>query len=272
MSRRSSSAGPGGVSLFPFLSILASVIGILTLMISLVSKIRDQPAKERDPQEVARAEEHAAIQREIKTRTAELARIESELKKRDGAFVELEELQDKRVVLRRQLDAAKAKPGRSDAELQKLVENLLAQIAALKKERPALEKRVAELKAELASRKIKPDSKPPPVVVRPGGSGVARGTKVIFIECHGSGVNILRRDGPKVAISTAAIPTEPALAKAMNEAKSTPGSLVLFLIRANGYWTHQTAAGWAESTFQVRTGKLPIPGSGEIDLSFFDPK
>ena len=65
MSRRSSSAGPGGVSLFPFLSILASVIGILTLMISLVSKIRDQPAKERDPQEVARAEEHAAIQREI---------------------------------------------------------------------------------------------------------------------------------------------------------------------------------------------------------------
>lgn len=272
MSRRSSSAGPGGVSLFPFLSILASVIGILTLMISLVSNIQDAAPKERDPAELARAEEHAALQREIKKAGAELARIESDLKKRDGAFVELEELKDRQVVLRRQLDAAKAKPARSDAELQKLVENLLAQIAALKKERPALEKKVAELKAELARRKIKPDSKPPPVVVQPGGSGVTRNTKVIFIECHGSGVNILRRGGPKVAVSTAAIKTEPALAKAMNEAKAAPGSLVLFLIRTNGHWTYQAAAGWAESTFQVRTGKLPIPGSGEIDLSFFDPK
>lgn len=272
MSRRSSSAGPGGVSLFPFLSILASVIGILTLMIGLVSNLQDTVPNERDPVELARAEEHAALQREIKKAEVEQARIASELEKRDGAFVELEDLKDRQVVLRRQLDAAKAKPMRSNAELQKLVENLLAQIAALKKERPALEKKVAELKAELARRKIKPDSKPPPVVVQPGGSGVTRNAKVVFIECHGSGVNILQRRGPKVPVSTAAIQTEPALAKVMNEAKSAPDALVLFLIRTNGQWTYQAAAGWAESTFKVRTGKLPIPGSGEIDLSFFDPK
>jgi hypothetical protein len=36
MSRRRSNAGGGGVSLFPFLSILACLIGILTLMIKLV--------------------------------------------------------------------------------------------------------------------------------------------------------------------------------------------------------------------------------------------
>lgn len=272
MSRRSSSAGPGGVSLFPFLSILASVIGILTLMISLVSNLQDTVPNERDPVELARAEEHAALQREIRKAEVEQARIASELEKRDGAFVELEDLKDRQVVLRRQLDAAKAKPMRSNAELQKLVENLLAQIAALKKERPALEKKVAELKAELARRKIKPDSKPPPVVVQPGGSGVTRNAKVVFIECHGSGVNILQRRGPKVPVSTAAIQTEPALAKVLNEAKAAPDSLVLFLIRTNGQWTYQAAAGWAESTFKVRTGKLPIPGAGEIDLSFFDPK
>jgi len=272
MSRRSSSAGPGGVSLFPFLSILASIIGILTLMISLVSNIQQQPPAERDPRDQQRAAEHREIQARLKARQSELARIEAELAKRDGAFVELEALEDKRVVLRRKLDAAKAPAKNSDVILQKQVENLLAGIAALKKERPALEAKLAELRAELARRKIKPDATPPPVQIQPGGSGISRATKVVFIECHGAGVNILNRGGSKIAVSTAAIPTEPALAKAMNEAKSARDSIVIFLIRSNGHWTYQNVAGWAESTFQVRTGKLPIPGSGAIDLSLFFPK
>lgn len=273
MSRRSSSAGPGGVSLFPFLSILASIIGILTLMISLVSNIQDQPPAERDPEEAKRAAEHQKVQADIRRRRAELARVEAELAKRDGAFVELEELEDRRVLLRRKLpDAAEAPAKNADALLQKQVENLLDGIAALKKERPSLEAKLAELRAELARRKIKPDAVPPPVQIRPGGSGITRNTKAIFIECHASGVNILGRDGSRVPVSSASIQTEPALSKVMNDAKSARDSMVIFLIRSNGHWTYQNVAGWAESTFQIRTGKLPIPGSGAIDLSLFFPK
>lgn len=272
MSRRRSNAGGGGVSLFPFLSILACLIGILTLMIKLVSDMRDAGPQERDPEELARSEEFLAIETKLKQRRAELVKIEADLKQRDGAFVELQDLEDRQVVLRKKLEGAKAKPGESDAELQKRTENLLDQISALAKERPALEKKAAELKAELEKRKIKPDSTPAPVVVQPGGSGVTRNTPMFFIECHGSGVNILGKDGSKTAVSTAAITTEPALAKVMNEAKSARGSLVLFLIRGNGHGTYQTAAGWAEDQFKVRTGKLPIPGSGAIDLTLFQPR
>lgn len=272
MSRRRSNAGGGGVSLFPFLSILACLIGILTLMIKLVSDIRDAGPQERDPEELARSEKFLAIEAQLKQRRAELAKIEAELKQRDGAFVELQDLEGRQVVLRKKLEGAKAKPGESDAELQKRTENLLDQIAALAKERPSLEKKAAELKPELEKRKIKPDSTPAPVVVQPGGSGVTRNTPMFFIECHGSGVNILGKDGSKTAVSTAAITTEPALSKVMNEAKSARGSLVLFLIRGNGYGTYQTAAGWAEDQFKVRTGKLPIPGSGAIDLTLFQPR
>jgi len=272
MSRRRSNAGGGGVSLFPFLSILACLIGILTLMIKLVSDLRDAGPQERDPEERARAEEFLAIEARIKARQAELAKIEADLKQRDGAFVELQDLEGRQVVLRKKLEGAKAKPGESDAELQKRTENLLDQIAALAKERPALEKKAAELKAELERRRIPPDATPAPVVVQPGGSGVTRDTPLFFIECHGAGINILGKDGSKTAVSTAAITTEPAFARTLNEAKSARGSLVLFLIRSNGHGTHQTAAGWAEDRFQVRTGKLPIPGSGAIDLTLFQPR
>ena len=40
----------------------------------------------------------------------------------------------------------------------------------------------AELKAELARRKIKPDNKPAPIQVRPGGSGTANVALVSFVE------------------------------------------------------------------------------------------
>ena len=48
-----------------------------------------------------------------------------------------------------------------------------------------------------------------------------------------------------------------------------PRSLVLFLMRKDGLGSYNRAAGWAESKFNVRTGKVPLVGQGEVDLSRF---
>ena len=48
--------------------------------------------------------------------------------------------------------------------------------------------------------------------------------------------------------------------------------MILFLVRKSGWAAHVAAAGRAENVFGLRTGKLPIPTDGEIDLSLFTRK
>lgn len=267
MSRRQSSST--GVSLFPFLSILACLIGVLTMMIKIITDIKAQENVGRDEQEMARAKQFQQIQSEIKKQEKELTKIKAVLKERNAALVELSELENKRIMLRKQLADAKAAPKESDEALQKMLEQLLDQIAAFKKERPSLEKQLAELKAELERRKIKPDTKPQPVRINPAGSGISANTELVFIECNANGLVILDKSGGKTNISAATIETDGKLASTFNTLKSAREHLVLFLIRADGHGTFRTAGGHAESKYNLRIGKLPVPTQGEIDLSLF---
>jgi hypothetical protein len=268
MSRRNSSAAGAGVSLFPFLSILACLIGILTMMIKIISDIKAQETAGRDENEMARAKQFQQIQVEIKNQQKELERVKAVLKERNAALVELSELENKRIILRKKLDDTKTKPKESDEALQKLLEQIIDQIAALKKERPTLEKELADLKAELEKRKIKPDTKPQPVRINPAGS-ITANTDVLFVECNANGLVILDKGGNKTPISAATIETDGKLASAFNRTKSSREHLVLFLIRADGHIAFRKAAVLAEGKYELRTGKLPIPTQGEIDLTLF---
>jgi hypothetical protein len=274
MSRRTSNAG-GGVSLFPFLSILASLIGILTLMISLTVFVKSLETAGRDQQELARAKENQALLAQQKKLRQEIDAIKTEAAKHNTAAVTLNEIEQRHIVLRRQLDqksAALKQAEQIDKALQKLIETILDNISALKKERPSLDKKLADLKAELARRKVKPDNKPPPIQVRPGGSGSANIALVSFVECDSTGIVLHRRGGPKTNVSLAAIGTDQAYNQFLDEAKRKPGAMVLFLLRDSGNNAYLRAAGWAESQYNLRTGKLPLPGKGEVDLSLFFKK
>jgi predicted RNase H-like nuclease (RuvC/YqgF family) len=267
MSRRQSSSA--GVSLFPFLSILACLIGVLTMMIKIITDLKSQETVGRDEQEMNRAKQHQQLRVEIKKQQQEIEKIKAVLKERNAALVELSELENKRIVLRKKLADEKAKPKESDKALQKLLEQLLDQIASLRKERPQLEKELAELKKELERRKIKPDTKPQPVRINPAGSGLTANTQLLFIECNKNGLVILDKNGSKTNVSAATITTDGNLAAAFNRTKSAREHLVLFLIRADGSGTFRTAGAHAETKFNLRIGKLPVPTQGEIDLSLF---
>lgn len=257
------------VSLFPFLSILCCLIGLLTLMIKIISDIK---AMERgqNQEEIARALDHQKLQKEITKKQEQREEIVKKISEKGETAVQMRELDERRLILRRELEKAKAVDQQdSDIALQRRIEALIEQIAKMIKERPPLDTKIADLTKELEQRKIDANAKPPPVVVQPRGSGTGDDANLLFIECEADGVVIRNPDGTKTSVSKAAITTEPALAKFLNEAKADRKSLVLFLIRTDGNSTYQIAAGWAENQFGVRTGKLPIPNKGDIDLSKF---
>jgi len=270
MSRRSSNAGGTGVSLFPFLSILACLIGLLTLMIKIISDLKAIEHAENNKEETARVEEHAALQKEIKKNEDALNKVQEELKKKSTASIEMSEIEQKRIVLRKKLAELKEQtPDETDESLQKKIETMIEQIASLKKERPSLEQKIAELMKELEARKIALDAPPPPVIVQPRGSASASRESLHFIECNANGVVIMRQDGNNTPVSLATITTDAELIEFFNKAKTDRNAVILFLIRTDGNAAYQTAAGWAENQFQLRTAKLPIPNKGEIDISRF---
>ena len=89
MARRGRSAGPE-VSLFPFLSILACLIGSLTVLIVALSV--SEILQGRKDEGVARAEDYVALGRRLAEREEEIARRQEELRRTDAAVVELAEI------------------------------------------------------------------------------------------------------------------------------------------------------------------------------------
>ena len=261
------------VSLFPFMSILACLIGILTLMISVSMRVKQAETVGRTEDEKALALENRDLKKQADA-IAETIRIaEEKLKKDNSASSELAELKDRKIILKEKLDelSKASDPGKSDAALQKTIELLRAEIAALNKERPALQKKKEELEKELAARK-KPPEKVESVVVRPGGSGVRAASRLFFVECNSTGIVLIDEKGNETPVATAAIPNSTAYSSYLEEVKRTRDSMVLFLIRKQGSAAYAWAAGVAESRFEVKTGKLPIPNNGKIDLSLFRKK
>lgn len=269
MARRQKDKG-NGVSLFPFMSILACLIGILTLMISVMMQVQQMEHQGRTQEEMDRAIANRDLKKKAEQLQEKIEALEEKMEDDHSSVAEMKKLKDQQIVLMLELDEIKkAKEGdQSDEELQKLVENLKKEIAALKQERPPLSARLVELQLELKSRKEAPKPKES-VVVRPRGVGARAAKNIFFVECNSTG--IVLRDGNQqgTTVSTAAIQSNANYSAFLEKVKKTRDSMVLFLIRKSGNDAYLWAAGVAETKFKVTTGKLPIPNDGEIDLSLF---
>ncbi|MCP5536450.1 MAG: hypothetical protein H7A51_09485 [Akkermansiaceae bacterium] len=252
------------------MSILACLIGILTLMISVSMQVQQMEHEGKTEEELERALTNRDLKKKAVKIDQEIKQLEQQLKEDHSTVAELEKIKDRIIALTMELKELKKAndPEKSDAALQKLVENLKREIVALKRERPPLSKRLKELQAELKARKEAPKPKES-VVIRPRGVGERGAKNIFFIECNSTGIVIITDGKPGTAISTAAIPTSDVYNRHLDTVKKTRDSMVLFLVRKSGLAAYQWAAGRAETQYKVTTGKLPIPNDGEIDLSFF---
>ncbi len=272
-SRRKSSGDE--ISLFPFLSILACLIGALVLIIVVLVVAQAGKAEGRTPQEIKMAQDFQRMEREIQERQ----KLDEELKKKIEELQKLQEevkLKEERwVKLRKLLDSSAEVQEQNlkiSQQLQKELDDLLLEIEGMQKAMKESEKEIAALKAELEKRKVPEDKKVPPVVVQPSGSGMSDDTKVFFVEAAGGALKILSAWGEDYRLSSRAdvVVSDHAYNYFLDEVAKNPKSLLLFLIRDDGQGAFNNGAGRAEGDYGIKVGKLPIPGKGQLDLAFFD--
>ena len=256
------------ISLFPFLSILACVIGTLTLLITAMA------LGQMDNDTVASAEEYQRIQDAIKKERQLIETIEARIKKaEEEAGDALKKLADARVKLEELL-------------LEK--ESLLASVDKTgDKKKPPTEiptvdeekhkKRMAQIQEEIVQQKalieelaaeLKKRGGPvreAEVIIQPSGSGAD--LEPTFVECTAAGIVLLEADPPK-HVRRADLAGDEDFRSLLEDVASRPKATVIFLVRDDGLPAYFAASGVARSRY-ARNGKLPVIGQGKIDLTLF---
>ncbi len=265
MGRRRAKTGIA-VELFPFLSILACVIGVLTLMISgLALGQMDTP----DLEKIERAEMFKKLQVKIdkdgkrKEELADLlAKAEQIRRELEAAKRELERLEKDAL----DLDAKKKRDEQLNIKLLAEADRLLEKIKELEPQLKELLAQIDKLKKELAKRKVKP--KAAAVIIRPSGTG-KNIKSAAFIECTANDVVIFDNKGKqKVRYPRSGLRENLEFIDYLDLVALSKGARVVFLVRQDAYYTWRDAHNVAESR-NCYNAPLPVIGQGAIDLSMF---
>lgn len=271
--RRESSEGE--VSLFPFLSILACLIGALVLMIVVLVIAQVDKAEGRSVEEIRRAQEFLKMKKLIEERKVEDAVLKEKLAALEEIQKKIDEKEQQYVRLRKLLSTSKEMQEANlkvSQQMQKELDDLMTEIDGLKIQQEESKKMIASLMAELKKREVPPDKKVPPVVVQPSGSGMVEDQKIFFVEATSGSLKILNAWGEDYRLSAVAevVVADVAYNHFLTEVAKNPKALILFLVRDDGQAAFTNGAGRAESDYKIRIGKLPIPGRGVLDLAMFE--
>lgn len=269
-------SGEGEVSLFPFLSILACLIGALVLLIVVLVLAQMGKAEGRSAEEIQRAQDFIKMKKEIEERKELDAVLKEKLALLEKQQAAIEEKQQQFIKLRKLMSTSKDIQEANlkiSQQMQKELDDLLLEIEGLKKQQIESKKEIELLLAEIKKRKVPEDKKIPPVVVQPSGSGMAEDSKVYFVEAVAGGLKILKAWGDedyRLSATPEVVVSDVAYNHFLTEVAKNPKSIVLFLIRDDGQGAFNNGAGRADNDYHVRVGKLPIPGRGVLDLAMFD--
>ncbi len=254
------------VSLFPFLSIIACVIGVLTMMIATLAlaqtdtqDVAQIEAYEKTNKQLARADQQidllrqqlqatnssaltvAAQQRELEVTIEELEQLLAEIERIDRALAEQQKVQ----IVIPPLDPASRE---TLAELKALSERLQAQ--------------VQQFQSELANRE---NAAAAQVTVLPQGSGLNFVPR--FVECTDGAVVMHHLPQPK-RIRAGEITTDSDFLELLETVANAVNESIVFLIRSDGLDVYRACQRICDER-RIRNGKLPVVGKGVIDLSAF---
>lgn len=249
--------GELAVSLFPFLSILACVIGTLTLMIAALAIGEMASSSEAHPGAIDERELSSLVDR-IAESSIKLGKTLSERRqlaalRREWRALGFDEDADVERLARQLEDR------RQLADLERLRARREAEIEALRSAAEVLDAEILEA-AEL------PDDAPVQILPRGTGPPLAP----FFVECQQDGVRIRKRDGRWSEVwNLDDIIDHGRFTVFLEEVRIRGNSTVIFLIRPDGVETAERALLLA-STRYVRSGKLPIPGDGALDFRRYD--
>lgn len=246
------------VSLFPFLDILACVIGNLILIITTVV------LEQMDTKPIAEAARIDDVREQAAAETARAERLErqlADLRATSGAAAQQAD------TVRARIQAAEAKARDAQARLAAATKPLPAPPAP-PDSRPQLVAETQQLSAE--AKKLQADiaarQKPPQQMIRILPSGSANGPKRgVFVEVTRDRLNIFEQ-GKAWQVPAAKIASDPQFKRLLEATKADKNAIVTFLVRGDGLGTLATAQQAAQAV-GARTGRVPLPGSGSLDLS-----
>ena len=274
MAKRRGSSG-NEISLFPFLSILACLIGALVMIIVVLVISQVGKAEGRTMEEIQMAQDVQRMQKELDQREKDAAVVAEKLALLEDLEAQAKDKQQRFAKLRKLLDSSKDVQEQNkqiSQELQKELDDLLVEIDGLKIAQTETKVEIKALLEELEKRKVPKDKQPPAVVVQPSGSGMPAGTKVYFVEAFSGQLRVLGAWGEDYRISAQpeVVVADHSFNYFLTEIQKDPKALVLFLVRDDGYGAYNNGAGHAQSLYGINVGKLPIPGRGELQLGMFD--
>jgi hypothetical protein len=276
MAKRRDSAG-GEVSLFPFLSILACLIGALIMIIVVLCVAQTQQSDGRTKEELEQARQYQELLKKEKEhlekdvilteKLAQLEKVRTESKEKEQRLAKLRKL------LSTSADIQKMNQELSQNMLKEL-DNLLLEIEGLTKHEVELKKEIEKLMAEIKARQVPLQKVVPPVIVEPSGSGVAQGTKMFFVEATQGRLTIFWDQEKKTIVSATpeVITADESYNYFLKEVQKVPQSKIIFLMRDDGTGPYTLGAGWAQATYNYRVdqiGRLLLPGRGAVDLRHF---
>lgn len=273
MAKRRDSSGDE-VSLFPFLSILACLIGALVLIIVVLVVAQAGKAEGRTPDEIRMAQDYQKMKKEIEERKKLDVILKEKLAQLEKLQKEADETKQRYLKLRKLIDTSADVQKQNEEislRLQKELDDLLTEIDGIKRQQKLTQEEIALLQAELKKRQIDPSKMVPPVVVQPSGSGMSDATKVFFVECSKGSLKVVDAWGEDYRLGSTAsiVVADASYNHFLNEVSKVKDSLILFLIRDDGQEAFNNGAGRG-AEYGIRVGKLPIPGRGALDLSFFE--
>ena len=264
------------ILLVPFLDILCSLIGVLVLIIVVLCVSMTEQTDGRPEAEVEMAQEAKKLRKIIEEQKMAEIVIKEKIATLDEIKKQLEEKQQRFIKLRKLRDTSKdiiESNQKLSQQMQKELDDLLVEIDGLVIQQTESQKAIAALQAELKERQVPPDKKVPPVVVQPGGSGIAAGTSVFFIEASAGALKVLGAWGNedyRLSATAEVVVADAAYNHFLTEVAKLPKSLLLFLVREDGAGAFQNGAGRAEGDYNLRVAKLPVPGRGVLDLKMFE--
>ncbi len=250
------------VSLFPFLSILACVIGALTLIISSLSL--SQVSEGRQDKDIARAEDYVTLQKSLVAKQENLRDLERQSKLKNEHLLELRQLEaeEKKLVaelkgLEKSQDKRLALDEESDA-LQLELDNVVAG-------RKKVEEQVAESLKQLALLK-KDSASDARVQILP-----SRGTSRIapaFVEIAKAGM-VLHTRSRSIEVERGKMGTDVNLRKLVDATQRAARGTIVLLLRPDGYPTYSTFRSVARKEGWTYA-KLPLLSEGPVDLKLFN--
>ena len=253
------------VSLFPFLSVLACVIGALTLILAsmAVSHVGSSALAG-----VRLGEELDRLQQAMVEARADLEAAEAELET-------LQAMDADQAELHRRLMGLGLSPEISLDELEKLVDErarsvegakLRARRARLEAQRRAKEEQLTGLRADVDARM---DAKRALTMrIAPSGEGAVY--RPYFAECTARYVEVhTTRSDFTYRVPKEDVLRGDAFQRFLRRIRVLRNTKLVFLVRPDGIETFELAAE-AAGRLDVSYAKLPLPGDGQLDFSAFD--